>query len=70
MPKLKDEKPEPESFLIEVPIAEVPPATWGLHVNTHLSPKQSLALRRVTAGSTNDWPGCQTGGGSSMPAMR
>jgi hypothetical protein len=35
--------------LIEVPIAEVPPATWGLHINTHLTPEQSHALRRVTA---------------------
>ena len=49
MPKLKDEKAPPESVLVEVPIAEVPPATWGLHINTHLTPEQSLALRRVTA---------------------
>ena len=49
MPKLNDDKTPPESVLIEVPIAEVPPATWGLHINTHLSPEQSLALRRVTA---------------------
>ena len=49
MPKSKDEKPGPDSVFIEVPIAEVPPATWGLHINTHLSPEQSLALRRVTA---------------------
>lgn len=49
MPKLKDEKISPDTVLIEVPIAEVPPATWGLHINTHLSPDQSLALRRVTA---------------------
>ena len=48
MPKSKDERPGPDSVLIEVPIAEVPPATWGLHINTHLSPDQSLALRRVT----------------------
>jgi hypothetical protein len=49
MPKLKDEKTIPETVLIEVPIAEVPPAPWGLHINTHLSLDQSLALRRVTA---------------------
>ena len=48
MPKLNDEKTIPETVLIEVPIAEVPPATWGLHINTHLSPEQSHALRRVT----------------------
>lgn len=48
MPKLKDEKTRPEMALIELPIAEVPPATWGLHINTHLSPDQSVALRRVT----------------------
>ncbi|MGD9720556.1 MAG: hypothetical protein AB7E98_05935 [Pirellulales bacterium] len=49
MPKLKDERPGPDSVLIEVPIAEVPPATWGLHINTHLTLEQSHALRRVTA---------------------
>ena len=49
MPKVKDEKPESDSVLIEVPIAEVPPATWGFHINTHLTPQQSRALRRVTA---------------------
>ena len=49
MPKLKDDKTPPESVLVEVPIAEVPPATWGLHINTHLTLEQSLALRRVTA---------------------
>ena len=49
MPKLKDEKPTPDSVLIEVPVVEVPLATWGLHINTHLSLDQSLALRRLTA---------------------
>ncbi len=49
MPKLKDEKPTPDTVLVEVPIAEVPPATWGLHINTHLSLDQSHALRRVTS---------------------
>lgn len=38
-----------DSVIIELPIAEVPPATWGLHINTHLTPEQSHALRRVTA---------------------
>lgn len=49
MPKLKNEKSLPESVLIEVPVAEVPPQTWGYHINTHLTPDQSYALRRVTA---------------------
>ena len=49
MPKLKDERIKPETVLIEVPIAEVPPQTWGLHINTHLTPEQSFTLRRVTA---------------------
>ena len=49
MPKVKDERTTPESVLIEVPISEVPPQTWGLHINTHLTPRQSHALRRVTA---------------------
>lgn len=49
MPKVKDETSEPDSVLIEVPIAEVPPTTWGLHINTHLTLEQSHALRRVTA---------------------
>ena len=49
MPKLKDEKPAPDSVLIEVSLSEVPPQTWGHHINTHLTPDQSYALRRVTA---------------------
>ena len=49
MPKSKDEKPEPDSILIRVPIAEVPPVSCGLHINTHLTLEQSHALRRVTA---------------------
>jgi hypothetical protein len=49
MPKPKDEKPTPDSVVIEVPLAEVPPQTWGHHINTHLTPEQSHALRRVTA---------------------
>lgn len=49
MPKVKDENPKPDSVLIDVPLVEVPPATWGLHINTHLSLEQSHALRRVTA---------------------
>ena len=47
MPKLRDEKTTPDTVLIEVPIAEVPAATWGLHINTHLSLDQSFALRRA-----------------------
>ena len=46
MPKPKDDTPD--SVLIEVPLADVPPATWRLHINTHLTPDQSHALRRVT----------------------
>jgi hypothetical protein len=49
MPKVKAEKPDPDSVLIEVPLAEVSPQTWGLHINTHLTIKQSHALRRLTA---------------------
>lgn len=49
MPKRKDEKMAQNTVLIEVPIAEVPPADWSLHINTHLTPQLSLALRRVTA---------------------
>jgi hypothetical protein len=49
MPKLKDEKSPADSVLIEVPVAEVPAQTWALHINTHLTPDQSLALRCVTA---------------------
>lgn len=49
MPKLMDERTTPETVLIEVPLAEVPPQMWSLHINTHLSPDQSLTLRRVTA---------------------
>ena len=30
MPKLKDEKTKADSVLIEVPLAEVPPQTWGI----------------------------------------
>jgi hypothetical protein len=47
MPKLKNENATPNTVLIELPIAEVPPATWGLHINTHLNPEQSHALRSV-----------------------
>jgi hypothetical protein len=49
MPKLKEEKTLPEAVLIEVPLSEVPPATWGLHINTHLSIEQSHVLRGITA---------------------
>jgi hypothetical protein len=49
MPKLKNESSPPESVLIEVPVADVPPQTWGYHINTRLTPDQSHALRCVTA---------------------
>jgi hypothetical protein len=49
MPKLNNENPKRKVILIEVPVGDVPPATWGLHINTHLTPDQSTALRRVTA---------------------
>jgi hypothetical protein len=49
MAKFKEQKAPPNEILIELPIADVPPMTWGLHINTHLTPEQSRALRRVTA---------------------
>jgi len=49
MPKPKNEKPQADSVLIEVPLADLPPQTWGLHINTRLTPEQSHVLRRVTA---------------------
>ncbi len=49
MPKVKEETPSLDSVMIEVPFTDVPPQTWGLHINTHLTPDQSHALRRVTA---------------------
>jgi hypothetical protein len=49
MPKVKNQTPDPESMLIEVPLADVLPATWGLHINTHLTLNQSHALRRLTS---------------------
>ncbi len=49
MPKLKNEKLSPEAVVIEVPVTEVEPQTWGYHINTRLTPEQSHALRRVTA---------------------
>lgn len=36
--------------LLILPIAEVPETTWGLHVDTRLTPKQSRALRRIAMG--------------------
>jgi hypothetical protein len=50
MPKLKDERTVPATILIEVPIAEMPPATWGLHIDVKLTAAQSTALRRITQG--------------------
>lgn len=49
MPKLKNDKTMSATVLIELPITEVLPATWGLHINTHLTFEQSHALRRITA---------------------
>ncbi len=49
MPKLKQGEIGPDTVLIEVPVADVPEATWGLHINTHLTVDQSNWLRRVTA---------------------
>ena len=49
MPNPTNENATPDTVLIEVPIAHVPPATWGLHINTHLTPEQSLTPRRETA---------------------
>lgn len=49
MPKLKDNNSVPSSVAIEVPLSDVPPGSWGLHINTHLTSEQSMALRRVTA---------------------
>lgn len=48
MPKLKNEMSTPDAVLIEVPVADVEPQTWGYHINTRLTPEQSHALRRVT----------------------
>jgi hypothetical protein len=48
MPKAK-EITAPDSVMITVPLAAVPPATWGLHINTHLTIEQSNTLRRLTA---------------------
>ncbi len=49
MAKLKQEETRSDTVSIEVPVAEVPEATWGLHINTHLTVEQSDALRRITA---------------------
>ncbi len=49
MPELNGKRMPLHAAAIEVPIAEVPATTLGLHLNTHLSLTQSLALRRVTA---------------------
>lgn len=47
--QVKDETAE-ASVIIELPTAEVPLTTWGLHVDTKLTPKQSQALRSIAAG--------------------
>jgi hypothetical protein len=36
------------TILVEVPLADAPPAAWSLHINTHLTPTQSHVLRRLT----------------------
>ncbi len=50
MPKAEVKQTEEASVLIELPTAEVALTTWGLHINVHLTPKQSCALRRMAAG--------------------
>ncbi len=49
MPKEKPQLQNRQSVSIEVPLADVPAQTWGLHINTRLTPAQSYALRRLTA---------------------
>jgi hypothetical protein len=48
MAKPKVEKGASDAILIEVPAVELPTATWGMHINTHLTPEQSHTLRCVT----------------------
>lgn len=42
--------PEPtvETALVEVPVCDLPPVTWGIHLDARLTPDQSNALRRIT----------------------
>lgn len=50
-PQSDSPQPSPAAadvVLIELPVADVPIVTWGLHINAHLTPDQSLALRRLT----------------------
>jgi hypothetical protein len=39
---------EPIDLQLLVPIADVPQQTWGLHVDTRLSPEQTNTLRAIT----------------------
>ncbi len=50
MPKEKSERPRPDTVLVEIPICEVPSASWPLHIDVKLTPAQSKALRRITQG--------------------
>lgn len=51
MPKAEvKETIEETSVIIELPVGEVPLTTWGVHINTNLTPRQSRMLRRIAAG--------------------
>lgn len=50
MPKAEVKQTEEASVIIELPVVEVALTTWGLHVDTKLTPKQSQALRAIAAG--------------------
>lgn len=50
MPKAEAPKEVADTYIIELPFAEVPLTTWGLHIDTKLTPGQSQVLRRIAAG--------------------
>ncbi len=50
MPKEKTQRDQPETVLVELPVCDVPAASWPLHIDVKLTPVQSQALRRVTQG--------------------
>jgi hypothetical protein len=50
MPKANLERARPETVLVELPICDVPAASWPLHLDVKLTPVQSQALRRITQG--------------------
>jgi len=50
MPKEKNERPRPDTVLVELPVCDVPAASWPLHIDVRLTPVQSQALRRITHG--------------------